>query len=97
MTLAEMNFLPPDLKLASAELFILAMACVTLISDLFVKDRKRTPTFVLTVLALLGAALLTVANSTGNIAYTFSNMYVADLMGDLLKVLLYLTVFVVLF
>ena len=58
MTLAEMNFLPPDLKLASAELFILAMACVTLISDLFVKDRKRTPTFVLTVLALLGAALL---------------------------------------
>ena len=97
MTLAEMTFLPPDLKLASAEAFILLMACVTLIVDLFVKDKKRTPTFILTQIALIGAAVLTLTSSTGQISYTFSNMYVADLMGDLLKVLLYLTVLVVLF
>ena len=97
MTLAEMNFLPPDLKLASAEIFMLTMACVGLLFDLFVKDPKRTPTFILTQFSLIGAAVITLNSSTGAISYTFSNMYVGDLMGDLLKVLLYLTVFVVLF
>ena len=97
MTLAEMTFLPPDLKLAGAEIFILTMACVGLIFDLFVKDKKRTPTFILTQISLIGAAVITLNSSTGMSSYTFSNMYVGDLMGDLLKVLLYLTVFVVLF
>jgi NADH-quinone oxidoreductase subunit N len=34
MTLAEMQFQTPDLRLASAEIFILLMACVILIVDL---------------------------------------------------------------
>ncbi len=97
MTLAEMQFVPPDLRLASAEIFILAMACLILIVDLFVKDKKRTVTFVLTQLALVGAAVVTFMLSSGQILYTFSNMYVGDLLGDLLKLLLYLTVMVVLF
>ncbi len=97
MTLAEMQFVPPDLRLASAEIFMVAMACLVLIVDLFVKDKKRTVTFVLTQLTLVGAAIITFVNSTGEILYTFSNMYVGDLMGDLLKVFLYVTVMVVLF
>ena len=97
MTLAEMQFQMPDLRLASAEIFMLLMACLILILDLFVKDRKRTVTFVATQLTLIGAAVVTFATSSGEIAYTFSNMYVGDLMGDLLKLLLYLTVIVVLF
>ncbi len=76
---------------------MLAMACLILIVDLFVKDRKRTITFVLTQVTLVGAAIITFALSTGQILYTFSNMYVGDMMGDLLKLLLYLTVMVVLF
>jgi NADH-quinone oxidoreductase subunit N len=35
--------------------------------------------------------------STGEIVYTFSNMFVDDLMSDLLKLFLYMTVIVVLF
>ena len=97
MTLAEMQFQTPDLRLASAEIFMLAMACMILIFDLFVKDRQRTVIFVATQLTLVGAAVVTFATSSGDISYTFSNMYVADLMGDLLKLLLYLTVIVVLF
>jgi len=97
MTLAEMQFQTPDLRLASAEIFMLAMACMILIFDLFVKDRQRTVIFVATQLTLVGAAVVTFATSSGEISYTFSNMYVADLMGDLLKLLLYLTVIVVLF
>ena len=96
MTLAEMQFVPPDLRLASAEIFMLAMSCLILITDLFVKDKKRTVTFVLTQLTLVGAAAITVSLSTGEILYTFNNMYVSDLMADLLKLLLYVTVMVVL-
>lgn len=97
MTLAEMQFVPPDLRLASAEIFILAMACLIMIVDLFVKDKKRTTTFVLTQLALVGAAVVTFVLSSGQVLYTFSNMFVGDLLGDLLKLLVYLTVIVVLF
>ena len=97
MTLAEMQFQIPDLRLASAEIFMLVMACLILILDLFVKDRQRTVIFVATQLTLVGTAVVTFATSSGEIAYTFSNMYVGDLMGDLLKLLVYLTVIVVLF
>ncbi len=76
---------------------MLAMACLIMIVDLFVKDKKRTLTFVLTQLTLVGAAVATALTSTGQILYTFNNMFVGDLMGDLLKLLLYLTVIVVLF
>lgn len=95
-----MNFVPltpHDLLPASAEIFMVLMACVILIVDLFVKSSTRTATFVLSLLALLGSAILTLGTSTGEITYTFSNMFVSDLMGSLLKLLLYLTVFIVLF
>ena len=97
MTLADMQFQTPDLRLASAEIFMLVMACLILILDLFVKDKKRTLTFVATQLTLVGAAVVTFATTSGDIGYTFSNMYVGDLLSDLLKLLLYLTVIVVLF
>ena len=97
MTLAEMQFVPPDLRLASAEIFILAMACLVLIVDLFVREKKRTVTFVLTQIALVGAAVITFRMSSGQVLYTFNNMFVGDLLSDLLKLLVYLTVIVVLF
>lgn len=96
MTLAEMQFVLPDLRFASAEIFMLAMTCLVLVVDLFVKDKKRTVTFFLSILTLLGSAAATVMTSTGQIAYTFSNMFVGDLMGDLLKLFVYLTVIIVL-
>ena len=96
MTLAEMQFALPDLRLAAAELFMAAMACVILVVDLYVKDGKRSLTYALTQFTLLGATVATVLTSSGDVIYTFSNMYVGDLMGDLLKVMVYLTVMVVL-
>ena len=92
-----MNFVMTDLIAASAEVFVLAMACLILVIDLFVKDPKRTVTFALTILTLLGAAIITFATSNGEIGYAFSNMYVDDLMGDFLKLLLFLAIIVTLF
>ncbi|MFB0936673.1 MAG: NADH-quinone oxidoreductase subunit NuoN [Propionivibrio sp.] len=92
-----MQFVVPDLRIASAEIFMLAMACLVLIVDLFVKDRKRTVTYALTQLALIGSAVVTVATSSGQVSYTFSNMFVSDLMADLLKFMVYISVMLVLF
>jgi NADH-quinone oxidoreductase subunit N len=98
MTLAEMQFVVPELRLASAEILVLAMACLILIVDLGVKDGKRTVTYALTQLALVGAALATCAvGSAGQVAYTFGDMFVSDPMGDLLKLLVYISVIAVLF
>jgi NADH-quinone oxidoreductase subunit N len=97
MTLAEMQFAVPDLSIASAEIFLLAMACLTLIADVSAGDGKRTITYGLTLLALAGAAVTTLVTSTGQVSYTFSNMYVSDLMGDLLKFMVYISVIFVLF
>ena len=91
------NFVVPNLLPAAPELFLAAMALVILLVDLTVKDSRRTVTFALTQLTLVGCALIQFYTSTGEIVYTFSNMFVDDLMSDLLKLFLYMTVVVVLF
>ena len=91
------NFVVPDLMPAAPELFLAAMALAILLIDLSVKDSRRTVTFVLTQLTLIGCAAIQFATSTGEITLTFSNMFVDDLMSDLLKLFLYFTVMVVLF
>lgn len=99
MTLAEMQFLIPDLRAASGEIFVLTMACLILVFDLLVKEKKRTLTFAATQATLVGLVLISfvsLATSSGDVNYTFSHMYVADVMSDLLKFLLAATVLVVL-
>ncbi len=91
------NFVVPDLLPAAPEIFLAVMALAILMIDLLVKDSRRTVIFVLTQLTLIGCAAIQFATSTGEIVYTFSNMFVDDLMADLLKIFLYMTVLVVMF
>jgi NADH-quinone oxidoreductase subunit N len=91
------NFVVPDLLPAAPEIFLAVMALAILMIDLLVKDSRRTVTFALTQLTLVGCAFLQFGTSTGEIVYTFSNMFVDDLMSDLLKLFLYMTVIVVMF
>lgn len=91
------NFVIPDLLPAAPEIFLAAMILVTLLIDLVSKSPRRTPAFALSILSLIGCALIQFGTSTGEVAYTFSNMFVDDLMSDLLKLFLYMTVIVVLF
>ncbi len=95
MTLSEMNFVLPDLMPAAAEIFLLAAVSLILVVDVFLKDSRRTTTFLMTQLALLGCFVITFMTSSAEITYTFSNMYVDDLMADFLKLLLYVTVLIV--
>ncbi len=91
-----LNFVLPDFYPAAPEIFLLVMASVILLVDLFVKGSKRTLTFLLTQATLVGCMVLTFTHSGVEPTYTFSNMFVSDLLGDLLKLMLYITVFVVL-
>ena len=91
------NFVVPDLLPAAPEIFVAVMALAILLIDLFVKDSRRTAIFALTQLTLVGAAVIQFMTSTGEVSYTFSNMFVDDLMSDLLKLFLYMTVLVVMF
>jgi NADH-quinone oxidoreductase subunit N len=91
------NFVVPDFLPAAPEIFLAVMAMAILMIDLLVKDSRRTVTFALSVLTLVGCVGIQVATVTGEITYTFSNMFVDDLMSDLLKLFLYMTVIVVLF
>ena len=91
------NFVVPDLLPAAPELFLAFMALAILMIDLVVKDSRKSLTFALTQLTLAGCLVLQLWTSTDQVTYTFSNMFVDDLIADLLKVFLYMTVMVVLF
>ena len=78
---------------AYPEIFMLAMACVILLADLFVSDEHRGITYILTQLALAGCAVVTWMTAlylnTGEAVHTFSGMYVGDMMSDVLKLITY--------
>jgi NADH-quinone oxidoreductase subunit N len=85
----------PDLVPAYAEIFLVVMASVILIADLVIPGRDRGITYGLSLLTLLGCAVLTVGavqGTGGQVTYTFSNMFVSDFMGNLLKMLTYIAV-----
>jgi NADH-quinone oxidoreductase subunit N len=67
------------------ELWLLTMACVVLLADLFVGDERRRPTFWLTQLTIAVFALLHLdAYASGATAYGMQGMMVVDPMGHLL-------------
>ncbi len=86
-----MNFEVPNFTPAIPEMFVLGMACVILLLDLFVTDKGRVLTYILSLATLAIAAVLTITLHTPEPVYTFSGSYVADPMSALLKVFIYLT------
>lgn len=81
-----------NLMPASAEIFLLIMACVILITDLLIKQHGSMVTYTLVQFCLLGCALITVGTHEQGVAYAFSSMFVDDLMSDVLKLMTYLAV-----
>ncbi len=81
-----------NLMPASAEIFLLVMTCVILIADTLIKQSGRLITYMLVQLTLMGCALITVGTHANGVALVFHNMFVDDLMSDVLKLLTYLSV-----
>jgi NADH-quinone oxidoreductase subunit N len=78
-----------DLALAAPEIFLLAATCVILLIDLFLDDKNRWETFVLSLLALAGASWVTAKTAVTVRTVAWHGTYVADPMGNLLKVVAY--------
>lgn len=79
----------PDFSLAMPEIWVGAMACVILMTDLFIPGRDRVITMWLSVLTLAVAAWLTYDRQWGVQALTFSDSYVADNLAVVLKMSIY--------
>lgn len=90
-----MIFESPNFVPALAEIFVLTMACVVLIVDLFLNERNRVITYLLAQATLLGAAVLTVSLHSATTELTFSGSFIRDAMSDILKVFIYLVTAVV--
>jgi NADH-quinone oxidoreductase subunit N len=75
-----------------AEVFLLVAASAILLIDMFLDQSKRAITYMLSLAALVGAAFFSFADySSGSTVYAFSNMFINDPMGNLLKLFSYLT------
>jgi NADH-quinone oxidoreductase subunit N len=80
------------LQAAAAEIFLLSAVCVILLVDVFLSDRQRWITYALSLLTLVGAAFVTVEFSVESRVIAFEGMFIADPMGDVLKLFSYGTV-----
>ena len=80
-----MDFLMPDLAAASAEIFVLVMACAILVIDVFLKDPKRTLSYVLTQATLIGGDIIVLGTSAFALGLAQSEFQPFALIGGLLK------------
>lgn len=87
-----MNFVLPDFYPAAAEIFVAGMSMVVLLVTVFAGSAARTLAYYMTQATLIGAAFVTIGTMDGQVVTTFSNMYVDDLMGDFLKLMIYFSV-----
>ena len=90
-----MQFIMP-LWPAYPELFLLGAVCVILVADLFIADESRIVTYGLTLAALAGTIVVIWLTAPAQPVYTFSNMFVGDLMAAVLKLFVCIAVMMVL-
>lgn len=81
-----------SMQAAAAEIFLLTAICVILLVDVFLDDSKRWVTYGLTMLTLAGCAFVTVHYAVDGRVTAFDGMFIADPMGDVLKLFSYGTV-----
>ncbi|MDD2893850.1 MAG: NADH-quinone oxidoreductase subunit NuoN [Halothiobacillaceae bacterium] len=86
-----MNFVIPNFSPAQPEIFVLVLALAILAISPFLK-KDHIFTYALTQFTLVGAAWLTATTFEPSVTHTFSNMFVDDVMSDVLKMATYITV-----
>ncbi len=90
-----MNFEIPNFVPAMPEIFVLSMACLILILDLFLSERSRVVTYLLTQATLVGAFILSLGLFSEVRELTFSDSFVLDPMASVLKLVVYSAAFMV--
>jgi len=90
-----MSFEIPNVMPALPEIFILSMACIILVVDLFLSEKNRAATYMLSQATLVIAVLITIATFVDKPILTFSDTFVRDGIGDVLKIAIYIATFMV--
>lgn len=90
-----MNFTMPIFSVAMPEIFVLCMAGIILLIDVFLQERFRIVTYVLVQLTLIGAFFLTLTQYRNYPApiVTFSGNYVLDKLAVLTKLFIFVASF----
>jgi NADH-quinone oxidoreductase subunit N len=88
-----------NMLLAAPEFWVLIMACVILVWDLFLKEERRGIIHMLAMITLIFAAIITLRGDYGSeasrSALAFGGAFVRDTMGDVLKLFSYLVLAIV--
>lgn len=82
-------FETPDLAPLATEIFMLIMAIVVLVADLFVTDEKRRLTYWLSQFTLIGAIYLTVGQYGAVSQVLYAGTYIVDDMATVLKIAIF--------
>ena len=90
MTLDALN-----IAIAWPEIFLLTMACVILVVDVFIEDERRNLTYVLSQLTLLMTAALITFGEAEQRVLAFNDMFVQDPLADTLKLFILAITFVI--
>ncbi|MCK4674728.1 MAG: NADH-quinone oxidoreductase subunit NuoN [Gammaproteobacteria bacterium] len=80
MTLESLN-----IAIALPEIFLLTMACLVLVVDVYLPQKRRNVSYVLSQLSLLIALFLVLSNQTDTRVLAFNDLFVQDAMADVLK------------
>jgi len=71
--------------LAAPEIFLASAICIVLVVDVFLKPEHRQVTYLLAMLALVGAAVVTIVTSVGQPNVAFSGSFISDPAAGALK------------
>ncbi len=88
-----MNIALSEFAPLSTEIFVLTMACIILIIDVFVSDERRIISYVLSLATLLAAALISWNMLDNETAVVLNGTFVSDPMAALLKTSIFLITF----
>ena len=89
-------FETPDLAPLATEIFMLIMACVVLVADLFVKDKQHTLTYWLSQFAMIGAFYVTLGQLGNEPLVAYAGTFVVDDMATVLKLAIFVIGFLAL-
>jgi len=80
-----MTFESLNIAIAMPEVFLLAMACLVLLVDVYLPQEKRNLTYILTQFSLIITLVLLLAKQTEVRVLAFNDLFVQDAMADALK------------
>ena len=80
-----MTFESLNIAIAMPEVFLLAMACLVLLVDVYLPQDKRNLTYVFAQFSLIITLVLLLGNQTDSRVLAFNDLFVQDAMADALK------------